>query len=118
MMLDVTGSMDGDKIVDLQAAAKDLIDIVVWGDQSKYTSRVALAPFAPAVNVGDYFTKITGKSDREDNDGRSSKNIHYPATCFNGRQLKSSCTSRRSADYNKPKYIAKYAKCVVERSVP
>ena len=56
MMLDVTGSMGGDKIVDLQAAAKDLIDIVVWGDQSKYTSRVALAPFAPAVNVGEAFS--------------------------------------------------------------
>ena len=75
MMLDVTGSMAGQKIIDLKAAAKDLIDIVVWGDQSKYTSRVALAPFAPAVNVGQYFTKITGKSDREDNDS-SSKQEH------------------------------------------
>ena len=83
MMLDLTGSMDGDKIVNLKAAAKDLIDIVVWGDQSKYTSRVALAPFAPAVNVGEYFTKITGKSDQDDNDGSSSKNIHYPSSCFN-----------------------------------
>ena len=86
MMLDVTGSMEGDKIVDLQIAAKDLIDIVVWGDQSKYTSKVALAPFAPAVNVGDYFTKITGKSDREDNDGSSKKNIHYPCRLHQGRR--------------------------------
>lgn len=115
MMLDVTGSMGGDKIVDLKAAAKDLIDIVVWGDQSKYTSKVALAPFAPAVNVGEYFTKITGKSDREDNDGSSSKNIHYPSTCFNSKgSLKSSCSS--DSKYNAPKYIAKYAPCVVERS--
>ena len=111
MMLDVTGSMQGDKIVDLQVAAKDLIDIVVWGDQSKYTSKVALAPFAPAVNVGDYFTKITGKSDQEDNDGRSDRNIHFPPTCFNGSG-KLTC---KTSDYNKPKYIAKYAKCVVER---
>jgi len=115
MMLDVTGSMAGDKIVDLQVAAKDLIDIVVWGDQSKYTSKVALAPFAPAVNVGDYFTKITGKSDREDNDGSSGKNINYPATCLNSKgNVKSSCSS--DSKYNTPKYIAKYAKCVVERS--
>jgi Flp pilus assembly protein TadG len=112
MMLDVTGSMSGDKIVDLQIAAKDLIDIVVWGDQSKYTSKVALAPFAPAVNVGDYFTKITGKSDQEDNDGKSDRNIHFPPTCFNGSG-KLTC---KTGDYNKPKYIAKYAKCVVERS--
>lgn len=53
MMLDVTGSMAGDKIDDLKAAAKDLIDIVVWSDQSEYTSKVALVPFANAVNLGN-----------------------------------------------------------------
>ncbi len=52
LMLDVTGSMDGTKIADLKAAAKDLIDIVVWDDQGTATSRVAIAPFAQAVNVG------------------------------------------------------------------
>ena len=40
------------KIDAVKKAAKDLIDIVVWDDQSQYTSRVALAPFADAVNVG------------------------------------------------------------------
>ncbi len=115
MMLDVTGSMSGQAILDLKAAAKDLIDIVVWGDQSKYTSRVALAPFAPAVNVGKYFTQITGKSDQDDNDGSSSKNIHYPSSCFKSSgALKTSCSGDSS--YNAPKYIAKYATCVVERT--
>lgn len=52
LMLDVTGSMAGSKIEDLKAAAKDLIDIVIWSDQSEYTSRVALAPFSSAVNAG------------------------------------------------------------------
>jgi Flp pilus assembly protein TadG len=52
MMLDVTGSMAGSKINDLKAAAKDLIDIVVWADQGEFTSRVALAPFSSAVNAG------------------------------------------------------------------
>jgi Flp pilus assembly protein TadG len=60
MMLDVTGSMSGEKIEDLKAAAKDLIDIVVWDDQSQYTSKVALAPFAPRVNVGDFVSNFTG----------------------------------------------------------
>ena len=47
MMLDVSGSMgEGTKLADLKAAAKDLIDIVVWKDQSKFTSRVALVPFS------------------------------------------------------------------------
>lgn len=63
MMLDTTGSMSGDKMVDLKAAAKDLIDIVVWDDQSEYTSRVALAPFSEYVNVGTaYFSAITNKT--------------------------------------------------------
>jgi hypothetical protein len=54
LMLDVTGSMcqPCTKISAVQSAAKDLIDIVVWADQSQYYSRVALAPFAEAVNVG------------------------------------------------------------------
>ena len=52
MMLDVTGSMAGTKIDDLKAAAKDLVDIVVWSDQSEFTSKVALVPFANGVNLG------------------------------------------------------------------
>jgi Flp pilus assembly protein TadG len=54
LMLDVTGSMcqPCTKIDAAKSAAKDLIDIVVWTDQSQYYSRVALAPFAEAVNVG------------------------------------------------------------------
>lgn len=62
MMLDTTGSMSGQKIEDLKAAAKDLVDIVIWQDQSTYTSKIALAPFAPRVNVGSYMTQITGMS--------------------------------------------------------
>jgi Flp pilus assembly protein TadG len=54
LMLDVTLSMCDpcSKIDALKKAAKDLIDIVVWDDQSEYTSRIALAPFAESVNVG------------------------------------------------------------------
>lgn len=52
LMLDVTGSMAGTRIDDLKAAAQDLIDIVVWADQSEFKSRVALAPFSSAINAG------------------------------------------------------------------
>ncbi len=30
----------------MKDAANDLVDIVVWADQSKYTSRVAIVPFS------------------------------------------------------------------------
>jgi Flp pilus assembly protein TadG len=47
MMLDVSGSMgSGTKLEDMQAAATDLVDIVVWSDQSLYTSKVAIVPFS------------------------------------------------------------------------
>lgn len=61
MMLDVTGSMcsdgegpcnSGNKMDALKAAAKDLIDIVVWDDQSNATSKVAIVPFSTRVRVG------------------------------------------------------------------
>jgi Flp pilus assembly protein TadG len=116
LMLDLTGSMQGDKIEDLKAAAADLVKIVIWEDQSKWTSKVALAPFAAAVNVGPYFTQITGKADREDNDGRSSRNIHYPPECLrNNGSVRDDCRDN-DHKYNEPPYIAKYATCVVERN--
>jgi hypothetical protein len=53
--------MAGSKIADLKLAAKDMIDIVVWSDQSEFTSRVAIAPFSEYVNVGrGHFRAITG----------------------------------------------------------
>jgi len=116
LMLDVTGSMAGSRIDDLKLAGKDLIDIVYQDPRAKDFIRTALVPFAPAVNVGPYFTKITGQADREDNDGKSSKNIHYPITCFLLGKLLNSCTnSTGQKTYNKVGHIAKYAPCVVER---
>ena len=35
MMLDITGSMKGQKLTDMKAAASDLVNIVVWKDQSQ-----------------------------------------------------------------------------------
>ncbi|KAB2918512.1 MAG: VWA domain-containing protein [Hyphomicrobiaceae bacterium] len=60
LMLDVTGSMAGQKLADLKAAAKDLIDVVILDNQSQYTSRVALAPFADAVRPGPFLQQVRG----------------------------------------------------------
>ncbi|HRD75643.1 MAG TPA: pilus assembly protein, partial [Hyphomicrobiaceae bacterium] len=81
MMLDVTGSMSGQKIEDLKAAAKDLVDIVVWDDQSEYTSKVAIAPFAPRVNVGSFASAFTGLPATKTFSGKSRKLI----TCVTDR---------------------------------
>ncbi len=81
MMLDVTGSMCGSypyscnsaaKLDSMKSAAKDLIDIVVWQDQSEFTSRIALVPFSEHVNVGsDYFAAITGTNPGDSLDERT-----------------------------------------------
>jgi Flp pilus assembly protein TadG len=61
MMLDVTGSMTGQKIVDLRAAAQDLIDIVVADNQSGSTSRIGMVPFSVAVSLDkNTFEAATG----------------------------------------------------------
>jgi Flp pilus assembly protein TadG len=61
LMLDVTGSMcdDGNgpcpsstKLDALKVAAKELVDTVVWDNQTTYTSKVAIVPFSTRVRVG------------------------------------------------------------------
>jgi hypothetical protein len=60
IMLDLTGSMcddgqgpcsTGSKLSALKTAASDLVNIMVWDDQSKYKSRVAVVPFATRMRV-------------------------------------------------------------------
>lgn len=53
LVLDITGSMDGQKLIDLKAAAKDVIDILM-PDNKVITNRIALAPYSASVNAGGY----------------------------------------------------------------
>jgi Flp pilus assembly protein TadG len=62
VMLDVTGSMGLSKLGTLRDAAMDLIDTIIWNDQSRYTSRMAIVPFAEHVNVGSYFAAVTNRT--------------------------------------------------------
>ena len=71
MMLDVSGSMAGRRIVDLKIAAKDLIDILIpeGGNGSVNLAKIALAPFATAVNAGDVGDRVAS---RTNSNGRQS----------------------------------------------
>jgi Flp pilus assembly protein TadG len=61
LVLDQTGSMGGQRISDLKAAAKDLIDIVVWNNQTAdFYAKVALVPYSAAVDVGGYAASVRG----------------------------------------------------------
>jgi len=59
LMLDITGSMSGQKLTDLKAAAKLLVDTVVDPTGDSDDVRVALAPFSASVNAGSYFRRAT-----------------------------------------------------------
>lgn len=60
LALDITGSMAGQKLLDLKAAAKDLVDLVVQPVQTPYYSKVALVPWSMAVNPGTYLNAARG----------------------------------------------------------
>jgi Flp pilus assembly protein TadG len=60
MILDITGSMAGTRITALRTAAQDLVDIVVRDEQDPYYSKVAMVPYAVAVNVGPYADAARG----------------------------------------------------------
>ena len=132
LMLDTTGSMGGQKIIDLKAAAKDLVDIVVWDDQGTYTSRIGIAPFSQAVNVGDYFQAVTNENPlRVTHDVTTTTQTgttttyNYPASCYTNGKLKSSCKNNSAYAVVTPVYTTTTttvvdnlarSKCVVERT--
>ncbi len=59
MALDITGSM-ASYMKDLKDAAKELVGIVVQGDQQVFQTRVALIPYAAGVNAGTYAEAMRG----------------------------------------------------------
>lgn len=60
MALDITGSMGGQKIADLKAASKDLIDILLPDAGSPNNVRIGLAPYSASVNAGGYAALVSG----------------------------------------------------------
>jgi len=60
LVLDVTGSMAGQRIADLKAAAKELVDIVVQPVQTPYYSKLALVPYSMGVNPGSSANAVRG----------------------------------------------------------
>ncbi|RZJ42223.1 MAG: pilus assembly protein, partial [Brevundimonas sp.] len=52
LVLDITGSMDGARLSDLQEAANDLVDLVVQDNQNINKTRMALVPYSMGVNAG------------------------------------------------------------------
>ncbi|RZI98243.1 MAG: pilus assembly protein [Brevundimonas sp.] len=60
LVLDITGSMAGNRLGDLKTAANDLVDIVVQDVQTINQTRMALVPYSMGVNPGTYVTATRG----------------------------------------------------------
>ena len=60
LILDITGSMAGQRIADLRVAAADAVDILIRPSQAPYYSKVALVPYSNAVNLGSYAGQVRG----------------------------------------------------------
>lgn len=54
LVLDITGSMGGQKLTDMKAAAAQLVDIVVQDQQTPWYSKMSLVPYSLGVNLGTY----------------------------------------------------------------
>ena len=121
MMLDITGSMGGSKIADLKDAAKDLIDIVVWADQSEYTSKVALAPFSAAVHVGSLASSVSYAPSSsvtfKFNDGYN-RTWKRTASCVSERQGTNKYTDAAPTGSNKlPRVYTSNGSCAINNPV-
>lgn len=60
LVLDITGSMAGQRIIDLKAAAKDLVEMVVQPLQTPYYSKMSIVPYSVGVNTGSYANSARG----------------------------------------------------------
>jgi Flp pilus assembly protein TadG len=60
LVLDITGSMAGQRLIDLKAAAMELVDLVVQPVQTPWYSKVALVPYSNSVNPGSHVTTARG----------------------------------------------------------
>jgi Flp pilus assembly protein TadG len=62
LVLDTTESMAGQRMIDLKAAAADLVDIVVTDKQEPYFSKLALVSYGGNVHAGEYADDVRGEA--------------------------------------------------------
>jgi len=97
MMLDVTGSMAGQKLRDLKTAATNAVETLLAGqDASDPRVRIALVPYANAVNAG-LLAEATVFVERSAADRREAPGMYDPRTVSAGRP--DNCATERKGRY-------------------
>jgi Flp pilus assembly protein TadG len=94
VMLDVSGSMEGDKLKALKAAGKDLVDTILTHGPSARTARIGLVPYSTAVNAGQYAVKARGNSSK----APKLNNGHWQDACVSERKGAHAFTSASPAN--------------------
>ena len=86
LMLDTSGSMGSNtKFQDMKEAATDLVNIVVWEDQSSHTSKVSIAPFSADMSVpASYLNDVRGPGPFDP--------VSYTYTCGSKKSGYGTCT--------------------------
>lgn len=51
LVIDISSSMTGQSMTDLKEATNAFVDMIVWPDQSSFTSRVSIVPFSGDVRI-------------------------------------------------------------------
>lgn len=98
MMLDVTGSMRGRKLKDLQTAAKNAVNTFLNGQNPKNPRvRVSIVPYADAVNVGPALAN-TVYVEKEFNTGQPPK-LTDPILVAGGGARPDNCATERKGTY-------------------
>ena len=126
MMLDLTGSMkSGTKVQDLKNAAKDAVE-TIFKDQSpsRPRVRVALIPYANAVNVGSSLAASSVFIETKDSERKQAPcntTPRLPSKSSNSTNNKYNCATERKGDYqytddgpelsmvNRDKFLPEYA---------
>ncbi len=61
LVLDTTGSMRGTKLTALKDAASEFVETVVWDNQTRTYSKIALIPYSMGVNLGSRAADARGR---------------------------------------------------------
>lgn len=102
IMLDTTGSMRGSKIVALQSAATEAVNILLEGD-NKRTTRVGIVPYASSVNAHRYASRATYINDTPEiasTDAFAYPSFNVPTNdCVTGRGGRDAATDTAYNDF-------------------
>ncbi|MVA96321.1 VWA domain-containing protein [Nitratireductor sp. CAU 1489] len=103
MMLDITGSMSGRKLRDLQAAASNVVDTFLSGQNATDPRvRLAIVPYADAVNTGVLAPVVhveagftTGEPPVLEDNGFVSASLRKTGLLLDGSRRPDSCATER-----------------------